>query len=190
VVGEIDYNFRELDMPAGLPKFIPTDILDQLISYDISAQKARELNDLLDRNGIGRPVDVDEGLDIMNEVIEHMEQDDNREDIFTNRGGTEDMDDLIEDDESEVEDFQDDQDEEVDEIDDETDPVIDGREFNKIEDIAEEFFGDFRIFDRFVDDTDNIDGDDVERVVNRRTANNPVVREQLPPILSDADIRT
>jgi len=184
----VDYTFQELDVPQDLIQFMPNNQLNTLIRYDLSAQTARELNDLLAENGFGRPVNVDRGVSIMQRVVKHMRLDTSDSEVFSGNGSTDDIQDLIDDDESIAELYQDAQDSNVEQIDDGTDPVINGTEFNKVEDIAQEFFGDSRVFDRFIDDTDNIDGDEVLEVVQNKVNGTPVDRRSPPSALASVSI--
>lgn len=184
----VNYSFQELDVPQDLIQFMPNNQLNTLIRYDLSAQTARELNDLLAENGFGRPVNVDRGVSIMQRVVKHMRLDTSDSEVFSGDGSTDDIEDLIDDDESIAEKYQDAQDSSVEQIDDGTDPVINGTEFNKVEDIAQELFGDSRVFDRFIDDTDNIDGDEVLEVVQNKVNGTPVDRRSPPSALASVSI--
>jgi hypothetical protein len=168
------FNFQELDVPDDIQRHMPADQLQTLIEYDLQARDARELNDILSSNGFGRPVDVDEGVAIMQVAVDHMVLDQSSEEVFTGDGSTGDAQ-FFFDDDGVAEQYQDAMDSNVEQIDDGSDPVINGEEYNKVEDIAADLLGDRFIFDDFVDDTDNIDSDEIEEVVlnkiNNRTVN-------------------
>lgn len=171
------FNFQELDVPDSIQRHMPADQLQTLIEYDLQARDARELNDILSSNGFGRPVDVDEGVAIMQVAVEHMVLDESSEEVFTGNGSTGDAQ-FFFDDDGVAEQYQDSMDSNVEQIDDGSDPVINGEEYQKVEDIAADLLGDRGIFDNFVDDTDNIDSDEIEEVVlnkiNNRTVNKSV----------------
>jgi len=168
------FNFQELDVPDDIQRHMPADQLQTLIEYDLQARDARELNDILSSNGFGRPVDVDEGVAIMQVAVDHMVLDQSSEEVFTGDGSTGDAQ-FFFDDDGVAEQYQDAMDSNVEQIDDGGDPVINGEEYEKVEDIAADLLGDRFIFDDFVDDTDNIDSDEIEEVVlnkiNNRTVN-------------------
>jgi len=171
------FNFQELDVPDDIQRHMPADQLQTLIEYDLQARDARELNDILSSNGFGRPVDVDEGVAIMQVAVDHMVLDQSSEEVFTGDGSTGDAQ-FFFDDDGVAEQYQDAMDSNVEQIDDGSDPVINGEEYNKVEDIAADLLGDRFIFDDFVDDTDNIDSDEIEEVVLNKI-NNKTVNKSL-----------
>jgi hypothetical protein len=168
MVGEVPYNFRNLDVPDDLVIYMPGELVGELVEIDQAAQFARDLNRIMEDADPFFSLDVDDGVDVVQEVIDIIKTSDSEDDMFPE------LNDVIGDDE-EAEQTQEDLDEEVNEYDDEEDPIVNGIEFNKIEDVADEFNnGDD--YDEFIDSINDLDEDNIEETARRKRRDDPVDR--------------